>query len=93
MDVTDDSDRPTLPYELNFSPEPASAFDHETELFLSNVPTWPAFAPVDLKPPADDPGTWWADERRRALRSWVTATMALCAGLLAAALLIPLAAG
>lgn len=83
MDANDDSERPTLP-----------GFDMQVELFLSDAPTWPEFAPVILEAPKDDPVEWWADQRRRALRTWVTATMALCAGLLAAAVLLgPLAGG
>lgn len=100
--IDHDADRPTLPYpELPPMRDPADTFDEETELFLSDAPTCPAFAPVNLnallearKDEDDDAGEWWAMERRRGLRSWVTGAMALCVGVLAAAALLgPLAAG
>lgn len=97
-----DADRLTLPYpELPEMRSPADTFDQETEHFLSDAPTWPAFAPVNLatllegrEHDGDDAGEWWATERRRGLRSWVTGAMALCVGVLAAAaLLAPFAGG
>jgi hypothetical protein len=79
IDGYDDDERPTLP-----SPVPLfHAFDTETELFLSNTPTLPELAIAD-----DVVAMWWAEQRRRALVGWVTATMALCVAMLAAALLV-----
>lgn len=91
MDVDDENDRPTLPFFEGPVAEQPPAFDPQTERFLSDAPTWPAFTPIPLDTDAArDEGAWWAEQRRRGFRRWVTGTVAVCAGLLAAALSVPL---
>lgn len=77
MDITDD-ERPTMPA----LPRPR-AFDTQTEIFLSDVPTLPEFVV-----PQEDLARWWQEQRRRTFRPWVAAAVALCVGLVAAALFV-----
>lgn len=90
----DESERPTLPFPVTET----RMFDPQTESFLSDFPTWPEFSPVDLqtllvRDEAAEARAWWAEERRRGMRRYVTAMMAVCAGLLAVAVSVPLIGG